>query len=123
MKFATLALLATVAYAQDEAPADDAAADADAPAAPECAEECAEDESCGIRSEGVDEMDEGTAAEPACVATVVCETKGETDPATGAWWSVTCGGAPEDMKDMDMMEGASKLVAAASAVLMLAYAM
>ena len=65
MKFATLALLATVAYAQDEAPADDAAAEeeGEAPAAPECAEECAEEESCGIKTEGVDADDEGTAGE------------------------------------------------------------
>ena len=120
MKFATLALLATVAYAQDEAPAEDAAADdaADAPAAPECAEECAEEESCGVKTEGADEADEGTAGEPTCVATADCETEGTADD--GSWWSVSCGGAAED----DMMEeGASKMVAAASAVLMLAYAM
>ena len=119
MKFATLALLATVAYAQDEAPADDAAADADAPAAPECAEECAEEESCGVKTEGVYPDEEGTAGEPACVATADCETQGVDEE--GSWWSVSCGGAPAE--DDMMEEGASKMVAAASAVLMLAYAM
>ena len=98
MKFATLALLATVAYAQDEAPADDAAAEeeGEAPAAPECAEECAEEESCGIRTEGFDANEEGTAGEPACVATADCETEGTADD--GSWWAVSCGGAAEDDK-------------------------
>ena len=114
MKFTTLALLATVAYAQDdEAAADDTAAD-DTAAADPCAD-CTVEQTCSIKKEGggTGDVVEG---DPYCGDPAECYSEGADG--NGNWWLIDC---PDHAGEEE--EGASKLIAATSAALMLAYAM